>query len=259
MKMGSERDIVPLLPAMLAGAVADQGEGSTQLAKPHHTPVDPISSTSQPPIPSPPHPSPPPHLPHQSPPHSPPYSPPHSPPSSPPHSPHQSPPHYSPPRSYEAPLLEGNTSGSAKDSMQLKELMDIVPRLVTRIETLETELQQTKITYGKAVLILVKRVKILEKALKRKTQKVVISKSEEKSTDFVTPTKASREAQEEDINPTILEAAKTLSKVASQGVSKAKSTDKGKRYRRRARYMAKKIDIGLDAEEEINTGREEIN
>ncbi|GKE54062.1 hypothetical protein Tco_1489218, partial [Tanacetum coccineum] len=57
----------------------------------------------------------------------------------------------------------------------------------------------------------------------------------------------------------ILEAAKTLSKVASQGVSKEKSTDKGKRYRRRARFMAKKIDTGLDAEEEINTGREEIN
>ncbi|GKC42413.1 hypothetical protein Tco_1060135 [Tanacetum coccineum] len=42
----------------------------------------------------------------------------------------------------------------------------------------------------------------------------------EKSTDFVTPTKASGEAQEEDISPTILEAAKTLSKVASQGVSR---------------------------------------
>ncbi|GKA19711.1 hypothetical protein Tco_0699626 [Tanacetum coccineum] len=81
----------------------------------------------------------------------------------------------------------------------------------------------------------------------------------EKSTDFVTPTKASGEAQEEEISPTILEAAKTLSKVASQGVSKEKSTDKGKRYRRRARSMAKKIDTGLDAEEEINTGREEIN
>ncbi|GJY79031.1 hypothetical protein Tco_0484832 [Tanacetum coccineum] len=78
-------------------------------------------------------------------------------------------------------------------------------------------------------------------------------------TDFVTPTKASREAQEEEISPTILEAAKTLSKVASQSVSKAKSTDKGKRYKRRARSMAKKIDTGLDAEEEINTGREEIN
>ncbi|GKC10529.1 hypothetical protein Tco_1007311 [Tanacetum coccineum] len=81
----------------------------------------------------------------------------------------------------------------------------------------------------------------------------------EKSTYFVTPTKASGEAQKEEISPTILEAAKTLSKVASQGVSKEKSTDKGKRYRRRARSMAKKIDTELDDEEEINTGREEIN
>ncbi|GKF84930.1 hypothetical protein Tco_0249828, partial [Tanacetum coccineum] len=210
---------------MLAGAAVDQGEGSAQPAESHHTPVDLISSTSQlpipSPIPSPPHPSPP--LP------SPPYlsPPPHSPPYSPPHSPHQSPPfsppHYSPYRSYEAPLLEGNTSGSVKENMQLKELMDIVPRLVTRIETLETKLQQTKTTYGKAVLTLVKRVKLLEKALKRKTQNVVISESEgeepedqgriiqdidndhlvslvresmkmnKKSTDFVTPTKASGE------------------------------------------------------------------
>ncbi|GJX48436.1 hypothetical protein Tco_0273626 [Tanacetum coccineum] len=81
----------------------------------------------------------------------------------------------------------------------------------------------------------------------------------EKSTYFVTPTKASGEAQEEEISPTILEAAKTLSKVASQSVSKAKSTDKGKRYRRRARSMAKKINIGLDAEDEINVGRVEIS
>ncbi|GJU95507.1 hypothetical protein Tco_1320263 [Tanacetum coccineum] len=81
----------------------------------------------------------------------------------------------------------------------------------------------------------------------------------EKSTDFVTPTKASGEAQEEEISPTILQAAKTLSKVASQGVSKEKLTDKGKRYRGRARSMAKNIDTGLDDEEEINTGREEIN
>ncbi|GKG43029.1 hypothetical protein Tco_0479713, partial [Tanacetum coccineum] len=71
-----------------------------------------------------------------SPPHllPPPHSPFHSPHQSPPHSPHQSPPylpsHYSPPRSYDAPLPEGNTSGSAEDSMQLKALMDIVPKLV---------------------------------------------------------------------------------------------------------------------------------
>ncbi|GKA23342.1 hypothetical protein Tco_0709304 [Tanacetum coccineum] len=259
----TEGDIVPLLPAMLAGAAVDQGEGSAQPAEPHHTPVDPISSTSQPPIPSPVQ------------------SPPHSPYQSPPHSPHHLPPHFSP------PLPEGNTSGSAEDSVQLKELMVLVPKLVTRINSLEKELKDTKQTLGNAVLKLVKKVKTLETALKRKSKKVLISESEgeesedqgrkfqdidddplvslvresmkEKSTDFVTPTKASGEAHEEEISPTILEAAKTLSKVASQGVSKEKSTDKGKRYRRRARSMAKKIDTGLDAEEEINTGREEIN
>ncbi|GKG38710.1 hypothetical protein Tco_0460422, partial [Tanacetum coccineum] len=133
-KRGYAGDIVPLLPAMLAGATVDQGEGTAQPAEPHHTPVDPISSTSQPPIqppipspiPSPPHPSAPhPSPPHPSPPHpstlhqSPPYSLPHS----PPHSPPQSPPHFSPPMSYKAPLPKGNTSGSAEDSMQLKELI----------------------------------------------------------------------------------------------------------------------------------------
>ncbi|GJU30886.1 putative ribonuclease H-like domain-containing protein [Tanacetum coccineum] len=221
----TEGDFVPLLPAMLAGAAVDPGEGSAQPAEPHHTPVDPISSTSQPP-----HPSPPPHSPPPSPHHSPLPSPPHPspPPHSPPLSPHQSPPfsppHYSPPRSYKAPLPE------------------------------ETELQQTKKTYGKAVLTLVKRdidddplVYLVRESMK------------EKSTDFVTPTKASGEAHEEDISPTILEAAKTLSKVSSQGVSKVKSTDKGKRYRRRARSVAKIINTGLDAKEEINTGIKEVS
>ncbi|GKG07305.1 hypothetical protein Tco_0330274, partial [Tanacetum coccineum] len=146
--------------------------GSAQPAEPHHTPVDPISSTSQPPIPS--------HV------QSPPYLSPQ------PHSPPKSPPHFSP------PLPEGNTTGSAEDSVQLKELM----------------------------------VKSLETALNRKSKKVLISESEgeesedqgrkiqdidddplvslvresmkEKSTDFVTLTKALGEAQEEEISPTIL-------------------------------------------------------
>ncbi|GJR10082.1 hypothetical protein Tco_0792734 [Tanacetum coccineum] len=162
----TEGDIVPLLPAMLAGAAVDQGEGSAQPAEPHHTPVDPISSTSQPPIPSPPHPSP---L-HQSPPHSPPHSPHQSPPFSPPH--------FSPPRSYEAPLPEGNTSGSTEDSMQLKELMVLIPTLVTRINSLEKDLKDTKHILGNAVVKLVKKVKSLETALKRKSKKVIMSASE---------------------------------------------------------------------------------
>ncbi|GJR67489.1 hypothetical protein Tco_0013554 [Tanacetum coccineum] len=128
--------------------------------------------------------------------------------------------------------------------------MVLVPNLVTRVTSLEKELKETKQTRGNVVLKLVKKVKSLEIALKRKSKKVIVSASDgeepedqgriiqdidddplvslfrefmkEKSTDFVTPTKASEEAQKEEITPTILGAAKTLPKVASQSVSKAK-------------------------------------
>ncbi|GJW07579.1 hypothetical protein Tco_1570002 [Tanacetum coccineum] len=196
--------------------------------------------------------------------------------------------HESPLRSHEAPLYEGHTSGSAEDSLQLKELMVLVLKLVTRIANLEKELHQIKTTYRKAVLTLVERVKSLEVALKRKTKKVVVSDSEdeetenqgrkiqdidddplvslvresmkEKDTDFVTPTKisASGEVQEQDISPTTLEAAKTLSHVISQ---KAKSTDKGIRYKRKTRSKSIKKDIStdLDADIEVNPGSEDFN
>ncbi|GKC23881.1 retrovirus-related pol polyprotein from transposon TNT 1-94, partial [Tanacetum coccineum] len=192
------------------GAAVDQGEGSTQPAEPHHTPIDPISSISQPPIPSP-HPSPPSYSPHQ------------SPLQSPPHSPHQSPPHsppFSPPHFHHLGPMKHLSLKSEEPEDQGRIIQDINDDPL---------------------------VSLVKESMKKK------------STDFVTPTKASREAQEEEISPTILETAKTLSKVASQSVSKAKSTDKGKRYRRRARSMAKRINTGLDAEEEINTGIEEVS
>ncbi|GKF52445.1 hypothetical protein Tco_0159355, partial [Tanacetum coccineum] len=66
--------------------------------------------------------------------------------------------------------------------------------------------------------------------------------------DFVTPTKHLGEAQEEEISLTTLEAAKILSKVASQ---KSKSVDKGKRYKRRKESKGKDISTGF---EEVSTG-----
>ncbi|GKF03673.1 hypothetical protein Tco_0030596, partial [Tanacetum coccineum] len=206
----------------------------------------------------------------QSPPHSPHQSPPpqsnQSPPLSPFQSPPYSPPYYSPTKSYEAPLPEGNTSGSIEDSVQLKELMVLVPKLVNMIGSLEKELKETKQTLRNAVLKLAKKGgeledqgRIIQDIDDDPLVSLVRESMKEKSTDFVTPTKASGEAQEEDISPTILEEAKTLSKVASQGVSKVKSTDKGKRYMRRARSVAKNINTGLDAKDEINTGIEDVS
>ncbi|GKC09340.1 hypothetical protein Tco_1000950 [Tanacetum coccineum] len=259
MKRGYAGDIIPLLPAMLAGAAVDQGEGSAQPAEPYHTLVDPISSTSKPPIPSPipspPHPSSAPHSPLQSPPYSLPHSPLQSPPHSPSHSPHQSPPfsppHFLPPRSYEAPLPEGNTLGNAEDSVQLRELMVLVPTLVTRINSLEKELKDTKQTLGNVVVKLVKNGKSLETTLKRKSKKVIVSESESEESED-----QGRIIQDIDDDRLVSLVKESMKEKPTDF---EKSTDKGKRYRRRARSVAKNINIGLDAEEEINTGIEDVN
>ncbi|GJR28278.1 putative ribonuclease H-like domain-containing protein [Tanacetum coccineum] len=115
-------------------------------------------------------------------------------------------------------------------SLTAEDLLYMVPTLITKVDSLETELKQTKQTMGKAIVKLVKKVKKLENILKRRNVVLTTSKDEEpedqgrifKDIDddplvsFVTPTKPSGEAQEEEISPTTLEAAKTLSKVASQ-------------------------------------------
>ncbi|GKB52955.1 hypothetical protein Tco_0903708 [Tanacetum coccineum] len=76
---------------------------------------------------------------------------------------------------------------------------------------------------------------------------------------FKTPTQ-SKTSGEEDISPTTLEVAKTLSKVASQ---RSKSVDKGKRYKRRKESKGKDIDSGFEdistVFEEVNTGFEKVN
>ncbi|GJW52314.1 hypothetical protein Tco_0093665 [Tanacetum coccineum] len=64
----------------------------------------------------------------------------------------------------------------------------------------------------------------------------------EKSTDFVTPIKASGDAQEEDISPAILEAAKTLSKV-STGSTKVDSGTASKRGQREGKAPMVEEDI----------------
>ncbi|GKB95767.1 hypothetical protein Tco_0981904 [Tanacetum coccineum] len=51
-------------------------------------------------------------------------------------------------------------------------------KVIHQINSLEKELKDTKQTLGNDVLKLLKKVKSLEKALKRKSKKVLISESE---------------------------------------------------------------------------------
>ncbi|GKF62634.1 hypothetical protein Tco_0182688, partial [Tanacetum coccineum] len=127
---------------------------------------------------------------------------------------------------------------------------------------------------GKALVKLVKKVKKMEDVLKRRHMVLPDSEDEDaeisskqernlqeegldemmkdKSEVFKNPTQ-SKTSGEEDISPTTLEAAKTLSKVASQ---RSKSVDKGKRCKRRKESKGKDIDIGF---EDISTGFEDIS
>ncbi|GKF42428.1 hypothetical protein Tco_0125770 [Tanacetum coccineum] len=71
-----------------------------------------------------------------------------------------------------------------------------------------------------------------------------------------TKVNSSGEEQVEEISPNTLEAAKTLSKVAS---IKPRSIDKGRRYKRRKEAKGKKVASSLDFQEEIDAGAEQVN
>ncbi|GJV58448.1 hypothetical protein Tco_1459453 [Tanacetum coccineum] len=76
-------------------------------------------------------------------------------------------------------------------------------------------------------------------------------------TPSTTRVNASGEEQVEDISPNTLEAAKTLSKVASL---KPRSIDKGRRYKRRKEAKGKKVVSSLDFQEEVDAGgAEQVN
>ncbi|GJU99717.1 ribonuclease H-like domain-containing protein [Tanacetum coccineum] len=163
----------------------------------------------------------------------------------------------------------------APSQMPMDDLLHEVPKLISRIDSLEMDLKQTKLTMGNAIVKLVKKVKKLEGFLKRRN--LVLSDSEEeepevqgrKSQDdpldssvqgLVTPpttkVNTSGEEQVEEISPNTLEAAKTLSKVASL---KSRSIDKGRRYKRRKETKGKKVVSSLDFQEEVDAGAEQVN
>ncbi|GKF25224.1 hypothetical protein Tco_0081118 [Tanacetum coccineum] len=106
------------------------------------------------------------------------------------------------------------------------------------IDNLEKQLKETKQTFGKAILTLVERVKILEVVTPSKTPSKTVN--------------ASGEEQVEYISPTTLEAAAILTKV-----KKIKSVDKGKRYKRR-KVSKESAGTGLDFEE-VKSAFEEVN
>ncbi|GKD24042.1 hypothetical protein Tco_1225745, partial [Tanacetum coccineum] len=167
------------------------------------------------------------------------------------------------------------SQAQAPSHMSMDDLLQTVPKLISRIDSLEEDLKRTKLTMGNAIVKLVKKVKKLEGFMKRRNLVLTVSEEEEpeaqgrKSQDdpqdssvqgLVTPpttkVNTSGEEQVEEISPNTLEAAKTLSNVASL---KSRSIDKGRRYKRRKETKGKKVVSSLDFQEGTDDGVEQVN
>ncbi|GJU40826.1 putative ribonuclease H-like domain-containing protein [Tanacetum coccineum] len=152
--------------------------------------------------------------------------------------------HMSPPPSHEPEI---QASISSEESEQLRNLMDIVPRLESRVKSLEKELSETKQTLGTAILQLIEKVKKLENKLRKKRKSKEAKDAEDQDQEvpfetdqgdtFVTPekSKGSGEAQEEQISPSTLEAAQILTIVASEGFKGSQAPLGSKIYKRKSK------------------------
>ncbi|GJR54941.1 hypothetical protein Tco_1405462 [Tanacetum coccineum] len=180
----------------------------------------------------------------------------------------------SPPPSHEPEI---QTSRTSEESEQLRNLLDLVPKLESRVESLEKELSDTKQTLGTAVLQLIKKVKKLENKLRQKRKREeteyekdavdqdqdVPSQTDQGKT-FVTPekSKVSGEAQEEQISPSTLEAAQILTNVASEGFQGSQAPPGSKIYRRKPKSTTtptKVLDFEEPATRPVNTASTEVN
>lgn len=147
--------------------------------------------------------------------------------------------------SIEATSMDITPSWKVEDSMQQPDLSLLVSQMMIRIESLESELRDTKKLYAQSFITLTQKVKDLENYLgaKKKKRRVVITESDEevvpKGTIYVTPEKVKTSGEvKEGISPNTLEAALVLSKV---DIKNPTST-----YKRRGRLMLdQKKHLGL--------------
>ncbi|GJQ97350.1 putative ribonuclease H-like domain-containing protein [Tanacetum coccineum] len=193
MKRGFQGAPRPLLPSMLLVAtnpIAGQEHAAQAQSQPSPTPPPiPTSTSPPPPIPSPtpppiPTPTPPP-IPTPTPPPIPTPTPPPIPTPTPPPIPLPTPPPDNEPTQDEHIYEEQSpvhhhfspSQEQASSHMPMDDLLQAVPKLISRIDSLEMDLKLTKQTMGNAIVKLVKKVKKLEGFMKRRN--LVLTDSEE--------------------------------------------------------------------------------
>ncbi|GJX75040.1 hypothetical protein Tco_0313635 [Tanacetum coccineum] len=130
---------------------------------------------------------------------------------------------------YDSPLLRVHSLGSDEGSMTLNELMVLYTTLSKKVETLESDLKQTKLTYGAAYTKLIMKVKKLENKVKSSKIDELIGVGAEVST----------------ASPEVKTAAESLVYIRR---SATKRKDKGKAIMKEAEPVQKKTKLQLEQE-----------
>ncbi|GJU81355.1 putative ribonuclease H-like domain-containing protein [Tanacetum coccineum] len=133
----------------------------------------------------------------------------------------------------------------AQGQMAMDDLLRVVPKLISRIDSLETDLKQTKLTMGNAIVKLVKKVKKLEGLLKQRH--VVLSDSEEEE-----PEDQGRKSQDDPLDSSVQGlVTPSTTKVNASGEEQVEDI---KKELKREKRLGKEGSLSLDFQEEVDTG-----
>ncbi|GJR25994.1 hypothetical protein Tco_1102226 [Tanacetum coccineum] len=136
----------------------------------------------------------------------------------------------------------------AQGQMAMDDLLHVVPKLISRIDSLETDLKQTKLTMGNAIVKLVKKVKKLEGLLKKRH--MVVSDSEEEE-----PEAQGRKSQDDPLDSSVqgLVTPSTTQSICfrEEQVEDIRDTREEKEAK------GKKVVSSLDFQEEVDIGAEQ--
>ncbi|GKB47870.1 hypothetical protein Tco_0898623 [Tanacetum coccineum] len=152
-----------------------------------------------------------------------------------------------PTQSYDSPLPRVNTLGSDEGSMTLYELTVLCTQLSNKVKSLETELKQTKQTYGDAFTKLIKKVKKLEQTVKtsqaRIRAKIIVSDDEEDSEDS---SKQGRKIDEIDQDPDITLTLVYIRRSVAKDKGKAK-IDESESEKTKTKLQQRQERVGYEA------------
>ncbi|GJT23979.1 hypothetical protein Tco_0893916 [Tanacetum coccineum] len=144
----------------------------------------------------------------------------------------------------------------AHGQMPMDDLLQVVPQLISRIDSWKTDLKQTKLTMGNAIVKLVKKVKKLEGRLKQRH--VVLSDSEKEE-----PEDQGRKSQDDPLDSSVQGlVTPSTTKVNASGEEQVEDISLLTRegiLRDRKRAKGKKVVSSLDFQEEVDTGAEQVN